>query len=137
MYQNILIPVNLDHTERMEKAMSTAAVLGKAEGAKLTLFNVGGTGLARVPKDPAEYEAALKDYAAQQSDALGVSFDAVSVYSNDPAAELSSRLKEQIETGGHDLVVMASHVPGLAEYVFASNAGYLASHAKISVFVVR
>ena len=36
-----------------------------------------------------------------------------------------------------DLIVMASHVPGVAEYVFASNAGYLASHADLSVLVVR
>jgi nucleotide-binding universal stress UspA family protein len=28
-------------------------------------------------------------------------------------------------------------VPGFAEHLFSSNAGYLASHADISVFVVR
>ena len=32
---------------------------------------------------------------------------------------------------------MASHVPGLPEHFFASNAGALASHAEVSVFVIR
>ena len=36
-----------------------------------------------------------------------------------------------------DLIVMASHVPGLKEHILASNAGYVASHAPMSVFVVR
>jgi len=38
---------------------------------------------------------------------------------------------------GCDLVVMASHVPGFREHILSSNAGYVASHAPISVFVVR
>jgi nitrite reductase (NADH) large subunit len=36
-----------------------------------------------------------------------------------------------------DLVVMASHVPGLAEHLFASNAGSFASYSDASVLVVR
>jgi nucleotide-binding universal stress UspA family protein len=32
---------------------------------------------------------------------------------------------------------MGSHVPGFAEHLFSSNAGYLASHTDISVFIVR
>ena len=36
-----------------------------------------------------------------------------------------------------DLVVTASHNPGFAEHLFASNSGYLAAHAPVSVLVVR
>ena len=32
---------------------------------------------------------------------------------------------------------MASHRPGAGEYVFGSNAGHVAQHAPVSVFVVR
>jgi hypothetical protein len=32
---------------------------------------------------------------------------------------------------------MASHVPGFKDCVFSSNAGHLASHAPMSVYVVR
>lgn len=31
---------------------------------------------------------------------------------------------------------MATHVPGFKEYVFASNAGFLAAHTDVSVFIV-
>ena len=46
-------------------------------------------------------------------------------------------LDEQFHALGVDLVVMASHVPGFREYIFHSNAGFLASHTDLSVFVVR
>ena len=36
-----------------------------------------------------------------------------------------------------DLVVMASHAPGLMDYVFSTHAGHMAIHSKASVFVVR
>ena len=42
-----------------------------------------------------------------------------------------------IEETESDLVVVASHIPGFPEYLFASNAGYLAMHATVSVFVIR
>ena len=57
--------------------------------------------------------------------------------SHDMAIDLDDVLMRTANEVGADLVVMASHVPGLAEYVFASRAGYLASHAKMSVLVVR
>ena len=38
---------------------------------------------------------------------------------------------------GADLVVMQSHVPGLMDYIWPSNGGKVAGHAKCSVLVVR
>ena len=59
------------------------------------------------------------------------------VVSHDPAVDLDDSLMQAIADTGADLVVMASHVPGLPEHIFASNAGYLANHASVSVFVIR
>ena len=36
-----------------------------------------------------------------------------------------------------DLIVMASHVSGLKDQIFSSNAGYVASRAQMSVYGVR
>jgi nucleotide-binding universal stress UspA family protein len=36
-----------------------------------------------------------------------------------------------------DLVVMASHVPNIADYLWPSNGGKIASHATASVMIVR
>ena len=45
--------------------------------------------------------------------------------------------REAAEELGADLVVMATHVPNLTDYIWASHGGHLASHAKASVFLVR
>jgi nucleotide-binding universal stress UspA family protein len=137
MYRNILVPVDLNHVDTLDKALTTAAALGKSFAASLTLFNVAGTGLGRPPELQAVYAAQLEEFAQRQSQKHGVKFLAESVFSDDPVAELSLRLRREIERCDYDLVVMATHVPGFSEYLFASQAGYLASHAKISVFVVR
>ncbi|MDN3720862.1 universal stress protein [Roseibium salinum] len=36
-----------------------------------------------------------------------------------------------------DLVVMATHVPNLKDYVWPSNGGRVASHSDVSVFLIR
>ena len=51
--------------------------------------------------------------------------------------ELDDALAKAASELNCDLVVMGSHVPGFTEHVFASRAGYLASHSNLSVFVVR
>ena len=57
--------------------------------------------------------------------------------SHDISIDIDDVLQKAVQELNTDLVVMASHVPGLKEYVLASRAGYLASHAEISVMVVR
>src|SRR3546814_11342159 len=64
----------------------------------------------------------------------GVEFGSHAITSPDPAIDLDERLGREAHEIGADLIVMGSHVPGFAEHLFASNAGYLASHAEISVF---
>ncbi|WP_273149168.1 hypothetical protein [Methylophaga thiooxydans] len=46
---------------------------------------------------------------------------------NDPVTEPDRAL----EKVGDDLVVMASHVPGLMDYLFDANASHLAKHEHI------
>ena len=45
-------------------------------------------------------------------------------------------LRAAEEVGG-GLVVMASHVPKLVDYIWPSNGGKIAAHSKAAVFVVR
>ena len=62
---------------------------------------------------------------------------AMPMVSHDTTIELSTLLLDCAERTGADLIVMASHTPGWLEHVFHSNAGYIACHAPVSVFVVR
>jgi nucleotide-binding universal stress UspA family protein len=36
-----------------------------------------------------------------------------------------------------DFIVMASHMPSLKDHILTSNAGYVASHAPMTVYLVR
>ena len=67
----------------------------------------------------------------------GVEVDTVACSSHDPAADLDHRLiAAGREIGGRpDRDGIAPARP--PEYFFASNAGAVASHAEVSVFVVR
>jgi nucleotide-binding universal stress UspA family protein len=55
----------------------------------------------------------------------------------DPAVEVDRKLLAIIQESGADLIVMATHQPGWIEYLVNSHGGRLASHAPVSVFVVR
>lgn len=137
MYHKIVVPVALAHTDRVEKALATAADLAKHYDASLHLVGVTAPAPDEVSHNAEEFKQKLSDFAAEQSTSRGVEFNAHTIVTPDPATELDRCLDRYIHEIGADLVVMASHVPGFRDYVFASNAGFLASHTDISVLVVR
>ncbi|MEM9573917.1 MAG: universal stress protein [Pseudomonadota bacterium] len=137
MFSKIMIPVDLGHTDKLNKAISIAASLAKMDDAKVTVVGVTLSGPTAIAPNPEKFAEKLGAFAVECSDKYGVTFTAHSEVSHDPTIDLDGTLMGAANSIGADLVVMASHVPGFAEYIFASNAGYLASHSKMSVFVVR
>lgn len=137
MFAKIMIPVDLDHTEQMEKALAFAADLANRHDAEAYIVGVTQSGPTAIARTPEAFAEKLSSFAAAQSETLGVTFATRSEVSHDLTIDLDAALQRAADEIGADLIVMASHVPGLAEYVFASNAGYLASHSRMSVFVVR
>ncbi len=137
MYKRILVPVDLAHLERLEKALQTAADLARQYDATLCFAGVTATTPGPVAHNPQEYAAKLEAFGRAQSGRHGLQAETRAYSSHDPAVDLNERLMQAISDSGADLVVMASHVPGLPEHIFASHGGHLASHAKVSVFVVR
>ncbi len=138
MYQHILIPVDLPHADKLDKALDAAADLAKRHSAKVEYVGVAsdapGSGGARTPED---FANKMAEFAAAQAAKHGIEARGKAVLCNDPAVDLNDALLAAIKDNGSDLVVMASHVPGVPEHFFSSHAGAIASHAKISVFVVR
>lgn len=137
MFTKIMVPVDLRHTDQMSKALAVAADLAQHYGAEVHMVGVTQSGPTEVARNPKQYAERLATFAADQSNTYGCSFRAHTEISHDPAIDLDRVLQDAAEDLGAELVVMASHVPGFAEHVFASNAGYLASHASMSVLVVR
>ncbi|MCB1753981.1 MAG: universal stress protein [Gammaproteobacteria bacterium] len=137
MYKKIVVPVDLTHPELLDKAIATAADLAKHYGASLTLIAVTSTIPGAVAHNPREFSEKLTQYATRKSNDHGLNINSTVAIANDPAVDLDKTLDKAFHEANADLVVMASHVPGFRDYVFASNAGFLASHSDLTVMVVR
>ena len=137
MYRNIAVPVDLEHVDRLEKALATAADLGKHYNAEVCYIGVTTTEPSPLGHTPDEYAQSLAEFGRQQAAKHGIETTTLARTAHDLSIDLDKILLKAISESGADAVVMASHVPGLADHFFASDAGTVASDAKISVFVIR
>lgn len=137
MYKRIMVPVDLAHVDRLEKALATAADLARHYAIPVCYAGVAASTPGALGHNPGEYAARLAAFAGEQGARYGHAVSDHPCTSHDPAVDLGPTLMRAIHDTGADLVVMASHVPGLPDHFFTSNAGWLASHADISVLVVR
>lgn len=138
MYNKIMVPVDLAHVERLQKALGTAADLANHYRIPVCYVGVSAATPGSLAHNPREFEAKMKQFGDSQAAKFSLAdVSTEACISHDPTVDLDATLLKAIEQTGADLVVMASHVPGLAEHLFASNAGYVAMHSKASVFVVR
>ncbi|MEM7176443.1 MAG: universal stress protein [Pseudomonadota bacterium] len=137
MFKTLMVPVDLAHPERLERALAMAALVARASEGEIHLVAVTMSAPTALAHSPEEFDAKLEAFAAEQGALRKVAMRAHTVLSNDPSIDLDGLLIETADALGADLVVMATHVPGMAEYVFASHGGHLAAHAKQSVLLVR
>lgn len=137
MYKTIMVPVDLEHAERLDKALRTAADLARHYGATACYLAIATATPGPVAHNPAEFARKLEDFGRDQASKYGHSVTTRALISHDPAADLDHKLVEAVHETGADLVVMASHIPGIADAIWPSHGGRLASHADVSVFVVR
>lgn len=137
MFKTILVPVDLRIQPDIEKSIAVAASLGQQYGGTVTLLGVSSTGPNIVAAGPDEYATKVAEYAALKSEQYGFPFKHRHVASVDPSAELQRRIQAVADEIGADLVVMASHRPGIMEYLWPANATAFAAHTPMSVLIVR
>ena len=137
MFKRIMVPVDLHHKDKLAHAVDTAGDLAKLYGASLIFVGATGSHPTEVAGTPEAYAKKLEAYAAEASERIGVAATSSMLHLHDVALELNGRLAKHASEIGADLIVMASHVPGLGEYVFGSHGGEIAQHAKMSVMLVR
>lgn len=137
MYSTIMIPVDLKHTDQMDKALNVAADLAKLYNATAHIVGITPSAPTEIAHNPREFGEKLAAYGKERSAAVGIDFATHAEISHDIRRDLDDVLARVAKAIDADLVVMASHVPGFADHILASNAGYLASHSTLSVFVVR
>jgi nucleotide-binding universal stress UspA family protein len=138
MYKRILVPVDMDNVDKLTKAIELAAQTAKANGASLIFVDV----VDAVPTTTRITEGEkmadrLEEFAANQAKMHGVEITTLVALRGDLHLNVGTDIINAAKDTDCDLIVMASHVPGMKEYFMSSNAGYVASHAPISVYVIR
>ncbi len=137
MFKKIMVPVDLAHADKLDRALRCAADLAQRYGASLVYVGVSAATPGSVAHTPQEFARKMESFAASQAETTGVPSEGLALTSHDPAVDLDPTLLRAIEDTGADLVVMASHIPNLSDYVWPSNGGTVARRAKVSVMVVR
>lgn len=137
MYKRIMVPVDLAHADKLGKALSTAGDLAKHYGADLVFVGVTSSEPGPVAHNPEEFARKLADFSAATSERLGAPAESRMIHLHDVAADMNRALEHKAVEIGADLIVMASHIPGVAEYLFGSHGGEIAQHARMSVMLVR
>lgn len=137
MFLRIMVPVDLAHIPRLHKALEVAGTCAKAFDVPVTYVGVTAQTPGTQGHNPKEFEQRLRAFGKEQAGAHGITADVRMVVSHDPTVDVDDALMKAVSETGADLVVMASHVPGLADYIWPSNGGKLAAHSSASVFVVR
>ncbi|MGI9352887.1 MAG: universal stress protein [Rhizobiaceae bacterium] len=137
MFKHIMVPIDLAEKEKWRKGIEVAANLAKTYGADMTFVSVSGGIQAKVSHSMEKYSRLLAEFGDEIGEAHGIKVGSRNYSVPDPSVEVDKKLIEAIEELGADLAVIASHQPGWIEYLVDSHGGRLATHAPISVFVVR
>lgn len=137
MFTKIMVPVDLQQTESLKKALTAAADLSKHYQAPIVYVSVTTSTPSEVAHSPEEFAAKLDAFAQAQAAVHGVAASAKALVSHDPAVDLNDALTKAIDEIGADLVVMSTHLPSLADLFGASHGAGVAAHAAVSVFLVR
>jgi nucleotide-binding universal stress UspA family protein len=136
MYKAIMVPINLAHAGKGKAMIEIAKRLGD-EATRIVLIyvvqDIPAFIAAEIPGDiikkaKEDAHSDLEDMAK----AAGVKAD-IEVRSGPAAATILAAAEEK----GTDLIIIASHQPGLQDYLLGSTASRVVRHAKCSVLVVR
>lgn len=135
MYSNIIVPLAFDEDHNPDAALNVTRALA-APGARVTLVHV----MADVPGFaisymPEGYAQDLRRTIQAQLDGLAAEFEqGAGVIRQGHAA---NEILELIDEIGADCVVIASHRPGMSDYLIGSTAARVVRHAPCSVMVMR
>lgn len=137
MYRNILVPVAFEEGENTKaRAALTVAAQLAAEDARVTVLHV----MEQVPGYVVNYLPA--DYTAQARKAVEAELDGLA--STVPggvglvvSGHSARTILDYAADNGVDLIVIASHRPGMQDLLIGSTAAHVVRHAQCAVHVLR
>ncbi|MEP2718055.1 universal stress protein [Pseudophaeobacter sp.] len=135
MYHNILVPISFDPDRDVSAPLKLAQLLATPEG-KITLLHV----VEQIPSYAISYMPV--EYMAQARNALQEELEALAqTLPNATGLVIEGHSGRSIldwaEQNNPDLVIMASHRPGMQDLLLGSTAAQVVRHAACAVHVVR
>jgi len=137
VFKKIMTPVDLAHIGDLGKSLQCGVDLARHYNAEIVYVGVTSSAPSATAHNPAEYAEKLAEFSAAQSEKHGVTTSAQAITSHDPATDVDDALLDAVKETGADMVIMASHLPKLTDYIWPSNGGKIAAHAACTVMVVR
>lgn len=136
MYKTILLPVDMAHLDEGQKTLGVALSL-MSENTELILIYV----IEEIPRwSDIDLPADFMEKSMQSSKEALQSIAAITdkeVKIEVLSGHAYSTILKYAEAANVDLIILASHKPGLKEYFIGSNTTKVVSHANCSVLVVR
>ena len=138
MFKNVFIPIDLDEPTSWSKALPTAVAMASSSGALLSLGTIipDWEAVRDVQWSPLGYRR-MHEQAQIRLDKLadqgGYAHHNILV----GGGSVGGGIVDLAERAEADLIVLASHRPGLKDYLIGAHALHVVRHARCSVFVVR
>lgn len=137
MYRNILLAIDVDEPGTWHESLPLAVSLTKCASGHLTLCSVlRDLEALDVQRSPMGYREKLAIIRAKL-DGVASTVDELDVAVEVGSGTICGGVLEVAERVSADLIVIASHQPGLSDYVVSANAARVARRAPCSVLVVR
>ena len=134
MYETILVPVDLSHLEKGSKALDIARQIGGGQARIVALYVEGD-----IPKFIANQipEGVREEHLATARAELSSRADEVAAEYQIRSGHPPTVILEYAKEIGADLIVIASHRPGVQDYLLGSTAARVVRHAGCTVRVER
>lgn len=137
MFKKILSPIDLAHVEKLEKALTVTSEMARAYGAEVCFISVTGSSPGALGRTPEESKRHMAEFAAAQAEKFGIQTSSRVIISPDPSVDMNRNLAAAVRDSGADLVVMATHPPGISDYIWSGHGAHLAAHSEASVMLIR
>lgn len=140
MYRSIMVPVDLAEPELAQPAIEAAVNFATASNGVIRLIYVRSlVPMTYMEFVPAEFDADQQQDAERKlaQIAASVELPPEQVSAKVMMGSVQGEVLAEAEATGTDLIVVASHEPGVLAYVLGSNASAIVRRAKCSVLVVR
>ena len=134
MYETILVPVDLSHPEEGSKALGIARQLGSGQSRIVALYvapDIPGFVATQLP------EGITQKHIAAARVELSSRADEVGAESEVRLGRAPTVIVGYAKEIGADLIIIASHRPGVQDYLLGSTASSVVRHAQCAVLVER